>query len=226
MREKIYFSLTILNSLLFSFVLCCYLWDNLNNIIWLWFWIIISSILFILILYSFWKTWRWTIIYNMLIWVLTPFIVQYQQTLSSIILIIFFSLPLILPYKEEETNIKYHKSYYIVNCCYIAIYKWLFLHAFLWFFGLILTILIMSWIIYYLFFSKLSKKKSNWMYLIHSFMFIYSFLFLQKLLISSLDWNVKPPFIPFYIIIFVYLSLLYLWTINNLITFHFEKQWN
>lgn len=53
--------------------------------------------------------------------------IQYQQTLSSIILIIFFSLPLILPYKEEEeTNIKYHKSYYIVICFFIAIYKWLF----------------------------------------------------------------------------------------------------
>ena len=223
MREKIYFWLTILNSLLFSFVLCCCFSNNLENIIWLWFWIIISSIFFLLILCSFWKTWKWTIIYNIIIWILTPFMVYYQQTVSSIILIIFFILPLILPYKKEYF-IEDKKTYYIVNCCFIAIYKWFFLYAFLWFSWLILTILIMSWIIYYMFFSKLFKTNLYWIYLIHSFIFFYCFIFLLKLLISSLNWNTQQPFIPYYIIIFFYLSFSYIWTINNLINFFLKEK--
>ena len=223
MRKVIYFWLTILNSLLFSFVLCCYFSDNLENIIWLWFWIIISSILFLLILWSFWKTWRWTIIYNILIWILTPLIFHYQQTLSSIILIIFFIFPLILPYKKEEYSIKDNKIYYIINCIFVAIYKWIVLYAFLWNFWFIPTILIMSWIIYYIFFSKLFKNNLYWIYLIHSFLFIYCFMFLLKLLIISLSWYTQQPFIPYYIIIFVFLSFWYIWTVNNLITFFLKK---
>ena len=224
MKEKIYFWLTILNSLLFSFVLCCYLWDNLNNIIWLWFWIIISSILFILILYSFWKTWRWTIIYNILIWLLTPFIFEYHQSLSSIILIIFFSLPLfIFPDNKEKWWLKI--SYYIFFSILFILSIW---NSFL-VHNISTAQLIMSYIInlsflFVLIFGNWKFIKKNILfYIIHLSIFLYCFVLYKEFLFPFKwfeGWGMIPVFVfSYYTTLFCYITIIW-----NIIFFLLEKK--
>ena len=224
MREKIYFSLTILNSLLFSFVLCCFLWDNLDNIIWLWFWIIISSILFLLILYSFWKTRRWTIIYNILIWILTPFIADYHLSLSSIILIIFFSLPLFM-FSDNTEKWWLKISYYIFFSILFILSIWnTFLMHHISKAQVIMSYIInLSFLFVLIFGNWKFIKKSVLFYIIHLSIFLYCFV-LYKNFLFPFRWFEKWGMIPLFLFLYYITLFCYIASIWNMIFFSLEKK--
>lgn len=225
MKKVIYFSLSIINVLIFSFITTSFLSNNAENIIWFGIWIILSIFFLFFMLYSFcWKG-KNTIIYNTIIAILSPLSLMHYATLSSLSILIFVSLPLTFHYEEEDKNIKkfsenkYNKyfiaSFIVINNMLLNLRETnynLFMKI-LSCFNFINIILIIFW-------KKFQRKM--WIYLIQILIIIYIILNLGEYLYPfqwDISWRKIPPYFHLYYILF---SVLFL-TIFNLFNFHFKN---
>ena len=246
MREKIYFWLSVINCSLFSYVLSYSLAFSEENKFWLLLWIIISCFLLSLMIYSLSKKNKWSIIYNLVIWIITPIIFFYQQTLSSIILIIFFSLPLVLWFWEQnDNNKKLYIEYYILyllylfkidiskrfNDKYFIYYVFLFIINALWI--LILGKEIMMFflpfslfILFILLFYNKWKNKKIWYLIFNIISILFPTIIFLKTLIPF-QWKADFTtfnFLPIAIFLIYYaLSINYLWIIFSLLKIRKQK---
>lgn len=237
MKEKVYLWLSLINVILFAVILCfvsihC-LWDyilvKIPSIV---FWI-----LFVLsIFWNFFDGWtknKNNIVLNILVGLVTIFLFNFQPTLSSIVLLIFFSLPLFLKYEdlddESESSKNKFNSYFLVSWITMLIQLFLLqVDGFRLSFILYYLILIISFFFLVpLKITWMKFKRKFWIYLIHllSFLFCLSFFwgFLYPFQWTEIGWKISTSvfilliaLFPFVLTVFnlVYLNILdknFLW---------------
>lgn len=237
MKEKVYLWLSLINVILFAvilyFVSIHSLWDYIL--------VKIPSIVFwiLFVLSIFWNFFDWwtknknNFVLNILVGAVTIFLFNYQPTLSSIVLLIFFSLPLFLKYDdlddESESSKNKFNTYFLVSWITMLIQLFLLhvdgfrLSFILYYLILIISFLfLVPWKI-----TWMKFKRKFWIYLIHllSFLFCLSFFwgFLYPFQWTEIGWKITTSvfillivLFPFVLTVFnlVYLNILdkdFLW---------------
>ena len=164
------------------------------------------------------------LVLNIAIWLLTPFIFNYHQSLSSIVLIIFFSLPLFM-FSNNKEKWWLKISYYIFFSILFILSIW---NTFLMY-EISIAQIIMSYIInlsflFVLIFGNWKFIKKNILfYIIHLSIFLYC-LVLYKDFLFPFRWFQKWGMIPLFVILYYITLLCYITTIWNIIFFLLEKE--
>ena len=203
MKEKIYLWLTILNIVLFSISLSFYFQSYFVSFFWLF--------LLMIITYSVReKKDEWISIFiNSMIFLLAPIGFLHWIWLTILISLIYFLLPIFLPY-EKITNKKLNVLIMFILIIWITIFFISQYFNFLEYYSLLnLLLYICSFMWLSCFFLK-RKYKIYWIMLLYVFLFFISFYLNQDYFsINPLTiTETKFDFNPF-IIAFVYLPLLF-----------------
>ena len=228
MREKIYFWLSVLIFVLFMVIIYLTLISSL------WDYILVKlPVLIFLFLGFFAYLWNiidgWTknkniLVLNIVIWLLTPFIADYHLSLSSIILIIFFSLPLFM-FSDNKEKWWLKISYYIFFSILFILWIWnSFLMHHISTAQIIMSCIInLSFLFVLIFGNWKFIKKSILFYIIHWSIFLYCFVLYQEFLFPF-RWVERYGMIPFFVFAYYTTLFCYITTIWNIIFFLLEKK--
>jgi len=228
MKENIYFWLSVLIFILFMLIiylaLVSSIWDYILVKLPILIFLFLGFLAYLWNILDGWVKNKNILVLNIIIWLFTPFIFEYHQSLSSIILIIFFSLPLFMFYDNKEKwwlNI----SYYIFFSILFILWIW---NSFL-VHNISTAQLIMSYVInlsflFVLIFGNWKFiKKSILFYIIHLSIFLYCFVLYKEFLFPFKwfeGWGMIPVFVfSYYITSFCYITIIW-----NIIFFSLEKK--
>ena len=228
MKEKIYFGLSVVIFVLFMVIiyltLISSLWDYILVKIPILIFLFLGILAYLWNIIDGWTKNKNILVLNIAIWLLTPFIFNYHQSLSSIILIIFFSLPLFM-FSDNNEKWWLKISYYIFFSILFILSIW---NTFLMY-EISITQIIMSYIInlsflFVLIFGNWKFIKKNVLfYIIHLSIFLYCFV-LYKNFLFPFRWFEKLGMIPLFLFLYYITLFCYITTIWNMIFFSLEKK--
>ena len=228
MKEKIYFGLSVLIFVLFMVIiyltLISSLWDYILVKLPVLIFLLLGILAYLWNIIDGWTKNKNILVLNIVIWLLTPFLFNYHQSLSSIILIIFFSLPLFM-FSDNKEKWWLKISYYIFFSILFILSIW---NTFLMY-EISTTQIIMSYIInlsflfVLIFWNWKFIKKSILFYTIHLSIFLYC-LVLYKNFLFPFRWFEKWWMIPFFLFLYYITLFCYITTIWNMISFSLEKK--
>ena len=228
MKEKIYFWLSVLIFILFMLIiylaLVSSIWDYILVKLPILIFLFLGFLAYLWNILDGWVKNKNILVLNIIIWLFTPLIFNIHQSLASIILIIFFSLPLFMfSDNEEKWGLKF--SYYI----FFSILFILSIFNTFMMYEISIAQIIMSYIInlsflFVLIFGNWKFiKKSILFYTIHLSIFLYCFV-LYKNFLFPFRWFEKLGMIPLFLFSYYITLLCYITTIWNMIFFSLEKK--
>ena len=228
MKEKIYFGLSVLIFVLFMVIiylaLVSSIWDYVLVKLPILIFLFLGFLAYLWNILDGWVKNKNILVLNIIIWLFTPLIFNIHQSLASIILIIFFSLPLFMfSDNEEKWGLKF--SYYI----FFSILFILSIFNTFMMYEISIAQIIMSYIInlsflFVLIFGNWKFIKKNILfYIIHLSIFLYCFV-LYKNFLFPFRWFEKLGMIPFFLFLYYITLFCYITTIWNMIFFSLEKK--
>ena len=228
MKEKIYFWLSVLIFVLFMVIiyltLISSLWDYILVKLPVLIFLLLGILAYLWNIIDGWTKNKNILVLNIVIWLLTPFLFNYHQSLSSIILIIFFSLHLFM-FSDNKEKWWLKIAYYIFFSILFILSIW---NTFLMY-EISTTQIIMSYIInlsflfVLIFWNWKFIKKSILFYTIHLSIFLYCFV-LYKNFLFPFRWFEKWGMIPLFLFLYYITLFCYITSIWNMIFFSLEKK--
>ena len=228
MKEKIYVWLSVLIFILFMLIiylaLVSSIWDYILVKLPILIFLFLGFLAYLWNILDGWVKNKNILVLNIIIWLFTPLIFNIHQSLASIILIIFFSLPLFMfSDNEEKWGLKF--SYYI----FFSILFILSIFNTFMMYEISIAQIIMSYIInlsflfVLIFWNWKFIKKNILFYIIHLSIFLYCLL-LYKNFLYPFRWFEKWWMIPLFLFLFYITLFCYITTIWNMIFFSLEKK--
>ena len=228
MQEKIYFGLSVVIFVLFMVIiyltLISSLWDYILVKLPVLIFLFLGILAYLWNIIDGWTKNKNILVLNIVIWLLTPFLFNYHQSLSSIILIIFFSLPLFMFSNNKEKwwlKISYYIFFSILFI--LSIWNTFLMHHISKAQGIMSYIINLSFLFVLIFGNWKFIKKSILFYIIHLSIFLYCLVLYQEFLFPFRSVE-RYGMIPFFVFSYYTTLLCYITTIWNMIFFSLEKK--